>query len=209
MNIPFSPVRKTIISVALMLSFTSCKKYNCTKESGEKIYNIMSWRVTDIWKMHGGQSVSLDTNYMDMDTNDSVFFSLHADSFLLKEVKEPPDNLSESTCLPGGYEGTYLSSFDSLQVITIEEFDLSHPAGSDVSDFFILTHKTNFFSYTWDKFYGPVGRLNEIEKNFQLDKFSAVLTQKPENNSARFLFRFFNRNNGNYAITYSPKLNFR
>jgi hypothetical protein len=95
-------------------------------------------------------------------------------------------------------------SQDSLIILTLNNFDASHPAGSDVSDCFLVSH---VFSSAFN--FLPLEQFSEVGKNSYSQDFKLHLIKHPSSNELRLRLYFYDKVYTDGIMVQSPTILFK
>ena len=93
---------------------------------------------------------------------------------------------------------------DSLMIFTIYDFDANHPAGSNISDCFLVSH---VFSSAFN--FLPLEQFSEVGKNSYSQDFKLLLIKHPSSNELRLKLYFYDKVFTDGIMVQSPTILFK
>ncbi len=93
---------------------------------------------------------------------------------------------------------------DSLIILTVNNFDALHPAGSDVSDCFLISSV-----YAPANLWLPLDQFRQIVKNNYLHDFKLHLIKHPNTNALKLKLHFYNKDYSDGIMLQSPTIVFK
>ena len=93
---------------------------------------------------------------------------------------------------------------DSLMIFTINDFDANHPAGSNISDCFLVSH---VFSSAFN--FLPLEQFSEVGKNSYSQDFKLHLIKQPSSNELRLKLYFYDKVFTDGIMVQSPTILFK
>lgn len=198
---PFSKLFLLLVLVFSGLILQQCRKDEYSCGGNDMVYKILDFKCKNIMKKYLYSYFLLNADSVHMNPNDSIYFELIDSSVRIVSVFETC-NSGLTACV--AVRTIYKSDWDSLSIITIQEFDSLHKAGNSVHDVFLLSRKYDYEYSTINKYKEFVIPLNQYRYDLSL-----VLIKKPKFNSAQFKFTFYASKTGDSTITYSPELQFK
>jgi len=93
---------------------------------------------------------------------------------------------------------------DSLMIFTVYDFDANHPAGSNISDCFLVSH---VFSSAFN--FLPLEQFSEVGKNSYSQDFKLLLIKHPSLNELRLKLYFYDKVFTDGIMFQSPTILFK
>ncbi len=186
------------------LVFQFCDQFN---KSGCSILSIDEFRISNPYTIDQNRHINYMTaDSIPMNNQDSLYFGIFSE-YSTKQVMCLVGNgnlYATSPSLPPDIKQ------DSLDIITLMDFDAQHPAGSRINELFLLSQFPLDYYYLPEYF--PIGRFNEFKNklnNNYSKSFTLVLLKKPINNKLQIRLAFYDLDNSDSLVTKSPVFTFK
>lgn len=195
-------IKKVSLFFVLLFStffFQFCDRNPCGSGDDYKESIIESYFMNRIFKIDSNNVyTNLAADSIKMKSDDTVYLEFNS---IIKQAYYG-NSYDLFACSP--VELAYLSAGDSLKVFTLDDFDNTHSAGSDVSEYFVIARDI-YVNGQLTKEHKPLEYFSNVNTDFN---FKVGLTVKPTFNDIRLQFKVYKKDIANAQKFETPSLRF-
>jgi len=138
-------LKTIILTLFLSIGFLlpSCERdlIDCSCPDVHPYFDIMDFKIHNTEKVRSYSKI-IDANQdtISIDQFDGIFLEYLVDYHSSNHFNFSLMNSAYGcSCIDAGYQGSATEKFESIEIITLNDFDDTHPANSSINDLFMVT----------------------------------------------------------------------